>query len=121
MGKWMKLCSRSIYGCGPAPEGFVAPSGCKLTCNQQTGRLYLHIFEWPISKLHLDDFAGKVRYAQLLHDASEIRMIEQDPQDRFGQAGDNTRSGQDGDNTLTLRLPVRKPDIPVPVVELMLK
>lgn len=112
MGKWMKLCSRSIYGCGPAPEGFVAPSGCKLTCNQQTGRLYLHIFEWPISELHLDGFAGKVRYAQLLHDASEIRMIERKAQHGYGHSDEDT---------LTLRLPIRKPDIAVPVVELMLK
>ena len=112
MGKWMKLCSRSIYGCGPAPETFIAPSGCRLTCNPAAGRLYLHIFEWPIKDLHLDGFAGKVRYAQLLHDASEVLMVEQDRQGRFGKAGDDT---------LTLRLPVCKPDVTVPVVELVLK
>jgi len=112
MGRWMKLCSRSIYGCGPAPDGFAAPSGCKLTHNPATGRLYLHIFEWPISDLHLDGFAGRVRYAQLLHDASEVLMTK-----AAGQYGD----AQAGDNTLTLRLPIRKPDIAVPVVELMLK
>jgi len=114
MGKWMKLCSRSIYGCGPAPEEFVAPSGCKLTCNQKTGRLYLHIFEWPIRELHLDGFAGKVRYAQLLHDASEIQMKEQ-------VAEINNSYSRAGRETLTLRLPVCKPDVAVPVVELMLK
>jgi len=115
MGRWMKLCCRSIYGCGPAPLGLVAPSGCRLTYNAAAGRLYLHIFEWPIQELHLDGLAGKVRYAQFLHDASEVIMKEQTtPSDPHSYA-------QAGKDTLTLRLPIRKPDLAVPVVELVLK
>jgi alpha-L-fucosidase len=118
MGKWMKLCGRSIYGCGAAPEGLAAPSGCRLTYNAAAGRAYLHIFEWPIQQLHLDGFAGKVRYAQLLHDASEVIMREPPA----ASALTNPHSYElPRSDTLTLRLPVRKPDIAVPVVEMMLK
>ncbi len=99
MGEWMRRHGRSIYGCGPAPEGFAAPDGCRLTYNPSNDRLYLHILHWPIQDLHLDGFAGKVAYAQLLHDASEVAVRTH------------------GD-TLTLRLPVVKPNVPVPVVEL---
>jgi len=31
---------------------------------------------WPIGGIHLDGFAGKLEYAQFLHDASELRMLE---------------------------------------------
>lgn len=48
------------------------------------------------------------------HDASEVQMKEQVAEINDGYA----RTGPD---TLTLRLPVRKPDLAVPVVELMLK
>ncbi|MCX7800811.1 MAG: alpha-L-fucosidase [Fimbriimonadales bacterium] len=101
MGEWLHRHGRAIYGCGPAPAGFVAPSGCRLTHNPALGRLYVHLLHWPIGELHLDGFAGKVAYAQLLHDASEVGMKT---------AGE----------TLTLRVPVVKPDVPVPVVELYL-
>ncbi|MCA1947591.1 MAG: alpha-L-fucosidase [Armatimonadetes bacterium] len=99
MGEWMRRHGRAIYGCGPAPAGFMAPDGCRLTYNPDLDRLYLHILHWPIQDLHLDGFAGKVAYAQLLHDASEVAMATH------------------GD-TLTLRLPVIKPNVPIPVVEL---
>jgi len=99
MGEWMRRHGRAIYVCGPAPAGFVAPDGCRLTYNPDLDRLYLHILHWPIQDLHLDGFAGKVAYAQLLHDASEVATATH------------------GD-TLTLRLPVIKPNVPVPVVEL---
>jgi alpha-L-fucosidase len=55
--------------------------------------------------------AGKVAYAQLLNDASELR-----PGGGHFQA---EYAGGGGD--LTLRLPVRKPDVAVPVIELFLK
>ncbi|MBE0712354.1 MAG: hypothetical protein MUQ25_16595 [Candidatus Aminicenantes bacterium] len=50
--------------------------------------------------------AGKVRYAQFLHDASEIRF--------------NPGSGEDAGN-LSLVLPVRKPPVEIPVLEIFLK
>jgi alpha-L-fucosidase len=52
----------------------------------------------------------------LLNDASEIKMRVIDPHQ---QAQNITMSGMPG--TLTLELPVQKPDVSVPVIELFLK
>ena len=50
----------------------MCPQDCRLTFNPETRRLYLHVFAWPFEHLHLDSFQGKVDYAQLLNDASEV-------------------------------------------------
>jgi len=105
--EWMRVNARSIYGCSQSE--FVAPPDCRLTQNGK--RLYLHIFAWPFRHIHLDGLAGRVEYAQFLHDASEIR---------FGASADAEHRGLASD-TLTLEIPVRKPDVVVPVVELFLK
>jgi len=113
IGEWMKRHGRSIYGCTQAPEGFQVPEDCRLTYNPDTNRLYVHLFAWPFRALHLDGFAGKVEYAQLLNDASEIRFADAAARlERWG--------GACGD-TITLELPVQKPDVTVPVIELFLK
>ena len=112
MGKWMRAHSRSIYGCGPAPEGFETPGNCRLTYNPETNRLYVHLFAWPIRALHLDGLEGKIDYAQLLNDASEIKMIGPGRLDRYGASAEGV---------VTLALPVQKPDVEVPVIELFLK
>ncbi len=111
IGRWMRLHSRSIYGCTQAPEEFKKPENCILTYNPKTSRLYAHVLDWPMGRLHLDGFAGKVKYAQLLNDASEIRFNPY----RTGTGGEKYAE------TLTLRLPVRKPNVAVPVIELFLK
>jgi alpha-L-fucosidase len=100
IGDWMKLHSRSIYGA--TQSEFPVPRDCRLT--QKGDRLYVHVFAWPFKHLHIGGMAGKVEYAQLLNDASEIRM--QESQDT---------------GTLTLLLPIQKPDVTIPVVELFLK
>jgi alpha-L-fucosidase len=111
MGEWADQHGRSIYGCTQAPAGFQAPQDGRLTYNPETGRLYVHLFSWPVGEVHLPGMAGKVAYAQLLNDASELR-----PGGGHFQA---EYAGGGGD--LTLRLPVRKPDVAVPVIELFLK
>jgi len=113
MGEWMKRHSRAIYGCTQAPAGFTAPQDCRLTYNPQTNRMYVHIFAWPFVELHLDGFADKVEYAQLLNDASEV-LMQKRPDWQQGY-GDQDRQ------TLTLRLPVQKPNVTVPVIELFMK
>jgi len=100
IGKWMKLHSRSIYGA--TQSKLPAPKDCRLT--QNGDRLYVHVLAWPFKHLHMEGMAGKVKYAQMLNDASEIRMRE---------------SGDSG--VLTLNLPIQKPDVTVPVIELFLK
>lgn len=114
IGEWMKRNNRSIYGCTQAPEEFPTPQDCRLTYNPTTKRMYVHVFAWPFVHLHLDGFAGKVEYAQLLHDASEIKMTEVSPRQAQMESGKFQ-------NTLTLQLPVRKPNQVVPVIELFLK
>lgn len=112
IGKWMRLHDRSIYGC--TASDFTPPPDCRYT--QNGNRLYLHLFAWPFGHVHLPGLAGKVEYAQLLNDASEIRRIEVDPH----QTADKTCMGGE-EGMLTLQLPVRKPDVAVPVIELFLK
>ncbi|HEU5101646.1 MAG TPA: alpha-L-fucosidase [Roseiflexaceae bacterium] len=107
---WMRLHARSIYGC--TQSEFAAPADCRFTQNGK--RLYLHIFSWPFRHLHLDGFAGKVAYAQLLNDASEVKLLEPGKHDEWSIA-------EVASDTLTLELPVVKPDVVVPVIELFLK
>lgn len=102
IGQWMKRHSRSIYGCTQAPEEFKCPQDCRYTYNPDTNRLYLHVFSWPFKHIHLDGMAGRVKYAQLLNDASEITYTDR----------------QDG--LLTLNIPVNPPGVTVPVIELFL-
>lgn len=112
IGAWMRVNSRSIYGCGPSEH--TPPPDCRYT--QNGNRLYLHLFSWPFRHVHLEGMAGRVEYAQFLHDASEIRYREIPASQ---QAQNTTMSGQAG--SLTLELPIQKPNVTVPVVELFLK
>ncbi len=111
MGQWTRSHGRAIYGCGPAPEGFKTPQDCRLTYNPETRRLYVHVFAWPFRALHLDGLAGKVEYAQLLNDASEIPIL----------GAEQLAHWRVPEDVLVLALPVRKPDVAVPVIELFLK
>jgi alpha-L-fucosidase len=112
LGEWMRRHGRSIYGCTQAPEEFKAPRDCRLTYNPDTKRLYVHVFAWPFVELHLEGMKDRVEYAQLLNDASEVPI-----QPRPDWQG----HGDIGADTITLRLPVQKPDVTVPVIELFLK
>jgi alpha-L-fucosidase len=116
MGEWMKRHSRSIYGCTQAPDWIKTPQDCRLTYNPATNRLYIHILAWPFKHLHLDGLGGKVAYAQLLNDASELPMKWlEDWQAKHLSEEEKAR------NTLTLTLPIQKPNVTIPVVEVMLK
>jgi alpha-L-fucosidase len=108
IGEWIRQHGRSIYGCTAAPAEIAKPEDCRLTYNPDTHRLYVHVFAWPFKRLFLDGLAGRVEYAQLLNDASEIPLVEPRPEEQLG-------------DTLALDLPVQSPDVTVPVVELFLK
>ncbi|MFI5731937.1 alpha-L-fucosidase [Kribbella sp. NPDC051587] len=112
IGKWTRLHERSFRGAGPAE--FKAPTDTRYT--QVGNRLYLHLFSWPMGHVHLPGLAGKVKYAQLLNDASEVKRLVHDP----SAEAHNTTMGAAGDGVLTLKLPIQKPDVLVPVIELFL-
>ncbi|MFO7620390.1 MAG: alpha-L-fucosidase [Bacteroidales bacterium] len=106
MGEWMELNSRSVYNCTQAPDEFTAPANTLLTFNPVTNRLYIHLLAYPMGRINLENMADKVKYIQFLHDASEIRY--------------STGSGEEASN-LSLQLPVQKPPVEIPVVEVYLK
>lgn len=117
-GEWMKRHERSIHGCTQAPVGLKTPQDCRLTYNQKLNRAYLHIFSWPFKNIHMPAWAGKIKYAQLLNDASEVRFNEitkttSNPHDHM--------TGHRELGSVVLELPVLKPDVTIPVVELFLK
>lgn len=110
-GDWLRLNARAIYGAGASQ--LAPPRDGRFT--QKGNRLYLHIYSWPFRHIHLEGLGGKVKYAQFLHDASEVRWIEPvaEVDSNVGVVVPQT--------LLTLELPVKKPNVTVPVIELVLK
>lgn len=109
LARWMHHNDRSIYGCTMAPEGFESPHGTLLTYNPKKNRLYVHLFDYPMGFLPLM-FVDKIEYAQFLHDASEITIR------LSAEKGHGGSQGNGG-----LNLPILKPNVEVPVVEIYLK
>ena len=109
----MRRHSRAIRGAGPSD--FTPPPDCRYT--QRGDRLYLHLFAWPFETVHLPGLGGRVEYAQFLHDASEVALEIHDD----ARAATMTDEPAQPPGTLTLRLPVRRPEVEIPVVELFLK
>jgi alpha-L-fucosidase len=97
MGEWMRLHSRSIYGAGASD--LTPPPDCRYT--QRGDRLYLHLFGWPLGRIHLPDLAGKVEHAQFLHDGSEV-VIDKVKTTSLAHMDDASRD----EGMLTLLLPV---------------
>jgi alpha-L-fucosidase len=106
MGEWMKYNSRSVYNCTEAPAEFTPPANSLLTYNPVTKRLYIHLLSYPLDRLTLSGMADKVKYIQFLHDASEIRF---------------SKGSGEAANNLSLQLPVQKPPVEIPVIEVFLK
>ena len=111
---WMKYNRRSIYGCTMAEPGFVAPSDCRLTQSEDGRRLYVHLFAYPFQQLELKGMSGKVDYIQFLHDGSELKFTEGKQFTEF--SGDLAE-----EDVITVKLPVLKPNVLVPVIEIFLK
>ncbi len=99
---WMKYNSRSIYGCTMAERELSAPAGCVYTQSEDGKRLYVHLLQYPFKVLELEGFAGKIDYAQFLHDGSEIL---------YREAGESVK----------LELPIIQPQEIDPVIEIFLK
>lgn len=104
IGEWMRVHKRSIYGC--VQSDFKAPQDCRYT--QNGNRLYLHIFAWPFRNIILEGLADKIAYCQLLSDGSEIPWRTTD-----------IKLALNG--RVALELPTIRPDVLVPVIEIILK
>ena len=104
---WMAQHSEAIYGC--TQSDYSAPRDCRLT--QNGDKLYIHVYAWPFKHLVVPELAGKVSYARFLHDGSEVALKPED-----WSAGQL----QIGADVLVLELPVKQPDVVVPVIELTL-
>ena len=110
---WMKYNSRSIYGCTMAEPEFVAPRGTRLTQSSNGKYLYVHIIEYPYEFLEMKNLAGKIAYAQFLHDGSEILYTENEV-DHFSEGR------TEGDDLVVFKIPLIKPNIINPVIEIEL-
>ena len=115
-GEWMKYNSRSIYGCTMAePELLTtAPFGTRYTQSEDGTRLYIHLFDYPYQFLEIKGLAGKIAYAQFLHDGSEVLFTE-------GKTGHFSEAQTSGADMVFMTLPFVKPDVTVPVIEVFLK
>lgn len=114
IGRWMRHHNRSIYGCTRAPMAFSPPANCLLTFNPQFNRIYIHLLAWPAGQLRIGWPLEGIEYAQLLNDASELRLSRGLPSDIFGE------EASPGGCTV-LELPTAQPETPIPVIELFLK
>lgn len=112
MGEWMKFHSPSIYGCTQAPEEYEVPANTILTYNKEKNRLYVHLLDYPMQNFLMSGYADKVKYARFLHDGSEIKMGK-----RHGAWGKEEAKAED----LNLKLPVTKPNVEIPVIEIFLE
>ena len=113
---WMKYNSRSIYGCTMAEPDLLpmCPADCRFTQSEDGKRLYVHLFAYPSKHVQIKGLAGRVDYAQFLHDGSEVLFTERS----VNHFGDGLA---EGDDLLVLEVPEVKPHCLVPVIELFLK
>ena len=113
---WMKYNGRSIHGCTMADPSYLPslPQDCRYTQSNDGRRLYFHLLDYTFAHVLLKGLAGKVRYAQFLHDASEIKFTE-------GAVRHFSEGAARSDDLLVLEIPPVKPPVLVPVIELFLK
>ncbi|MBQ7257547.1 MAG: alpha-L-fucosidase [Abditibacteriota bacterium] len=114
IGDWMRYNNQSIYGCTQAPEEFKTPNGNIFTYNPEKKRLYLHLVNYPlIGAVRISGCPEKIEYAQFMHDHSEVLINKQ----AFFGAGSDEKDATD----TFLSVPIVKPNVEVPVVEIFLK
>jgi alpha-L-fucosidase len=110
VGAWTQAHGSAIYGGEPA-DGALPPD-CRLT--RAGNRLFVNVFAWPAGHLAVDGLAGKVSFASFLHDGSEVKFTA----GGAGVAGASAGAG--AQDAIVLQLPIRRPDVLTPVVELVL-
>ena len=96
-GRWMDANGEAIYGCGAAPKDLPRIPNTLYTYNAKTRKLYVHFLCWTTGPVPLP-FSERVSYAQFLHDRSEVEI-----------------------GYKSLKTPLDKPPVEIPVIELTLK
>ncbi|MGX2945539.1 alpha-L-fucosidase [Enterococcus alishanensis] len=125
VGEWLRKHGDSIYGA--TLSKFKAPLDCRYT--QKGNKLFLHIFSWPYRTILLPELGGKISFARLLNDGSEIRFT--DTKNLGGDRKATTNLYKEitevhvkealDPSMLMLNIPVRRPNELIPVIELTLK
>jgi alpha-L-fucosidase len=67
VGKWLRVNSEAINGTSPSPFPYDQDWGL---ITARSGKLYLHVFDWPGKALTIYGIKSKVRKAYLLSDPS---------------------------------------------------
>ena len=114
LSKWMRVNSRAIYGCTEAPADIAAPAGTLLTYNPEKKLLYVHLLDYPMGRLPIA-FENRVDYVQFLHDGSEL-FIKKIPEWQLHHVKADA-SQVNG----FIELPIQKPNVEIPVIEVYLK
>lgn len=113
VGDWMQLHQDTVRCAGPS--AIPAPTGCAVT--QRGSRIFVHVVGgWPTGHLVLRGLPRPLRYASFVHDAAEVRFFEVDATPL--RVPHEQAAGPAGSTVLTL--PLRRPDVAVPVIELEL-
>jgi len=76
IGKWMKVNGDAIYGTTAGPFKTQLPWG---RATSKTGKLYLHVFNWPVDGvLNVPGYSANVEHAYLLADPRTPLTTEAD-------------------------------------------
>jgi alpha-L-fucosidase len=113
VGEWMELHTDAIH-CAVGVPDLVPPPDCRLTRNGD--RLFVHVFSWPAGTLVCQGLAGQARYASFLHDGAEVRLEEVDTDGNLPHL-----QGAGPPGSVVIHLPTQRPDVLVPVIELVIR
>lgn len=111
VGEWLELHGDAVHGAGGVPE-LTAPVDCRLTRNGD--RLFVHVFSWQPGKLVFPGLAGRVGYASFLHDGAEVGFSSVDEDGNLPHL-----QGAGPPGSVVFDLPARRPEVLVPVIELV--
>lgn len=116
LAAWMRHHVRAIHGCTVSPAWAKEPENCRYTYHPGANRLYVHCLRWPYASLRLPGLAGRIKYAQLLMDGSQIKFLEEEGDVVLELHGRTALS-----EVMTVGRPVMmRPPTPVPVIEIIL-
>ena len=102
IGDWMEVNGEAIYGTTANPFANLSWGRCTKKVSPEGTILYFHVFDWP------ED--GWLEVGELHSTPASVRLLGANAALDF-QAGSKTSA-----EGLRIRLPEKKPDLPVPVI-----